>query len=86
MLRYFQALTICQPHAHFIFADEAELAAAGTVRKLVENRRWPTTIRGPIAIHAGLSRSWLEDGDAERFPEMVFGAVVGLADLVTCVR
>lgn len=51
----------------------------------MENREWPTNYRGPLLIHAGKSREWLDDDDeaefrAERDP-LVFGALVGIADL-----
>lgn len=29
--------------------------------KRVENREWPTSYRGPLLIHAGKSREWLDD-------------------------
>jgi len=66
-----KALTICQPYA--------ELIACGD--KPIENRRWPTSYRGPLLIHAGKSREWM-DPDDER--EYVFGAFVASADLVAC--
>lgn len=69
-----KAITICQPYAHLIVRGE----------KRVENRPWSTRYRGPIAIHAGLSRKWLRPGDEECCPEMAFGAIVGLAELVSC--
>lgn len=71
-----KALTICQP--------SAELIARG--EKPIENRTWPTNYRGPLAIHAGKSRAWLEEGDEALYPEMPFGAVVAVADLYDCVR
>lgn len=71
-----KALTICQPYAHLIAIGD----------KLVENRTWPTPYRGPLAIHAGKSRAWLEGGEEYEFPDMVFGAVVAIAELVDCVR
>lgn len=71
-----KALTVCQPYAHLIVRGD----------KLVENREWPTRYRGPLLIHAGKSRDWLVDGDLAHFREvgdpMVFGAIVGLADLI----
>jgi activating signal cointegrator 1 len=78
-----KALTICQPYA--------ELICRGIKR--VENRTWATPHRGPVAIHAGKSRKFLDltdDGtlDAEydiAVAEMPFGAVVAVADLVDCV-
>jgi hypothetical protein len=70
--------------------------------KYIENRTWRTTYRGPLAIHAGHSRRWLEDWytpegepavvspyllrDLPHRDELVFGAVLGLVDLVDCVR
>lgn len=70
-----KALTICQPYAALIMSGE----------KLVENREWPTSYRGSLLIHAGKSRTWLDDGDeldfAERGDPLVFGAVVGVARL-----
>jgi hypothetical protein len=68
------ALTICQPYPHLIIIGD----------KPIENRTWSTPYRGPLAIHAGKSRAWLGDGDAERYPSMVFGAFVGTANLVAC--
>ena len=46
-----KALTICQPYAEMIANHE----------KPIENRTWPTSYRGPLAIHAGKSRAWLPD-------------------------
>lgn len=82
-----KALTICQPWAWAI-------AHAG---KRVENRTWPTRYRGPLAIHAGKSREYLDAEDPQAWPdaynvawpperEFVFGAVVAVADLVACVE
>lgn len=71
-----KALTICQPYAHLIVRGE----------KRVENREWPTSYRGPLLIHAGKSREWLEDWDEITFHNagdpLVFGALVGIATLV----
>ena len=77
-----RALTICQPYA--------ELICRGVKR--VENRTWPTSYRGALAIHAGKSHQWLdldETGLRDRrygipLSEMVFGAVVAVCDLVDC--
>ena len=69
-----KALTICQPYAELIARGE----------KVIENRSWPSAYRGPLAIHAGKSRDWLdEDDDPSAY---VFGAVVATARLVDCVR
>lgn len=76
-----KALTICQPYA--------EMIARGDKR--VENRTWFTSHRGPLYIHAGKSREWL-DGDtddelAEEFGRQIeFGAIVATCRLVDCLH
>ena len=77
-----RALTICQPYAELIRRGE----------KRVENRRWETSYRGLLLIHAGKSRQWLDlsaDGlrdEQHDIPlnEMDFGAIVAVADLMAC--
>lgn len=70
-----KALTVCQPYAELISRGE----------KRIENRRWSTDYKGPLAIHAGQSRAWLRTYSP--LPEgMVFGAVVAVVRLVACVR
>ena len=71
-----KALTVCQPYA--------ELIARGL--KPIENRTWPTAYRGPIAIHAGKSREWMDPEDLEAYPAMAFGAVVAVARVVACLK
>lgn len=71
-----KALTICQPYA--------ELIARGL--KPIENRTWPTRYRGQLLIHAGKSREWMDDGDTDVYPDMVFGAIIAIAELIHCVR
>jgi len=76
-----KALTICQPFA--------EMIARGD--KLVENREWLTSYRGPLMIHAGKSRNWLDgetdDELAEEFGRRIeFGAIVAHAQLVACLH
>lgn len=71
-----KALTIAQPYAHLIARGD----------KPIENREWPTRYRGPLAIHAGKSRAWLDHDDLTEYPDMVFGAVVAVAQLVDCRR
>lgn len=80
-----KAITICQPYAHLICV---------TREKRVENRSWPTRYRGPLLIHAGKSRTWLdieddEDVDYEYgipLADMAFGAVIGAATLHDCLH
>ena len=71
-----KALTIRQPYAHLIVIGE----------KRVENRSRQTVYRGPLLIHAGKSRSWVVNGDLQRYPDMVFGAIIGRVELVECLR
>ncbi|MGE3276746.1 MAG: ASCH domain-containing protein [Vicinamibacterales bacterium] len=74
MMTSIPALTVCQPYAHLIASGD----------KPVENRGWPTRYRGPLLIHAGKSRAWLDEGDELVCPEMAFGAFVAVVDLVAC--
>jgi len=86
------ALSVRQPWAHAILHGG----------KTVENRSWPTQFRGTIALHAGrsmeaddvaaffkfiedrgLGGTWLQRSDVDTLPR---GAVVGLVDIVDCVR
>jgi len=71
-----KALTVCQPYAELIACGE----------KWVENRRWPTSYRGPLAIHAGKSRTWLGPTDESLYHNMAFGAIVAVCRLDACVR
>lgn len=72
-----KALTICQPYASLIACGE----------KLCENRKWPTSIRGRIAIHAGKSKAWLDTWPEDEMPDpMPFGAVIATANLTACVE
>lgn len=73
-----KAITICQPYASLIVNPPHQ--------KRVENRTWPTAYRGPIAIHAGKSRNWLKEWPGPQPNPMPFGAIVGVAKLVNCVR
>lgn len=56
--------------------------------KRVENRRWETTHRGPLLIHAGKSRERLGDaGDQqEDWGSFTFGAFVAMGFLVACLE
>lgn len=74
-----KCLTVCQPWPWGIIHGP----------KRIENRSWPTSYRGPLAIHAGKSKAWLQDSlpDGTRVPlqEMEFGKIIGVVDLVGCV-
>ena len=85
-----KALSICQPWSWAIL----------NCGKSIENRSWPTRHRGPLLVHAGLSKEWYADV-AEWWPEaaaesglpplpawgdLVKGAIVGVVDVIGCVH
>lgn len=85
------ALSIRQPWA----------AAIVHLGKDVENRDWPTRLRGPIAIHASKTLSQddinafhetvrdridLAGRPSLYFPEEPRGGIVGMAEIVDCVE
>lgn len=63
--------------------------------KDVENRQWPTNIRGRIYIHAGANKDELDLGfdilkrkRVKNIPEeedLIFGAIIGSVEIVDCV-
>ncbi len=79
-----KCLTVCQPWAWAILH-------AG---KCIENRRWQTAYRGPLLVHAGKSRAYLDCekpsdwqrryGKCFRPEELHFGFVLGVVDLIGC--
>lgn len=89
------ALSIRQPWVHFIFDLPRDL------RKDVENRSWPTKVRGRVWIHASKYMT-TDDYDAGRdfaiqdvgvpaieiayADELPKGVIVGSVDLVDCVK
>ena len=75
------ALTIQQPYAHLIALPDDDDRA-----KRVENRNWSTNYRGPLAIHAGKGRDYMDEYDLKEFPDMAFGAIVAVAHLAGCVE
>ena len=68
-----KALTISQPFASLIASGE----------KWVENRRWATNYRGPLAIHAGKGTQYLGRPALAKYPT---GCVIAIAQLVACVQ
>jgi hypothetical protein len=76
-----KCLTVCHPHAWFICADPAELAAIGVEPKRIENRKWRTPYRGPLLIHAGASRRWLAPFRHLPMKPLTFSAILGVVDL-----
>jgi activating signal cointegrator 1 len=76
-----KALTICQPYAALICLPDDDDRA-----KRVENRTWATNYRGPLLIHAGKSKQWLDGSDyGLTLEQMPFGVICGVANVVECV-
>lgn len=67
-----KALTISQPYASLIASGE----------KFVENRRWSTNYRGPLAIHAGKGTQYLDKSELASYPT---GAIIAVCRMVACV-
>lgn len=67
-----KAITISQPFASLIASGE----------KWIENRTWPTAYRGPLAIHAGKGKQYLDRHELITYPT---GCVIAIAKLVACV-
>jgi hypothetical protein len=76
-----RALTICQPYASLIMGWPG---MPFEIIKRVENRRWHTDFRGPLLIHAGTSRDWLDQWDGPVPEPMPFGVVLGRVLLSDC--
>jgi hypothetical protein len=74
-------LTVHQPYAHLFFLHETDEDWKG-----VENRDWPTDVRGTILIHAGLSDKSMTVDYALRYPDLPKGAIVGCVDIVDCFK
>lgn len=72
-MRRIKALTISQPYASLIASGE----------KWVENRRWGTSYRGALAIHAGSGTQYLSRKELEAYPT---GCVIAIASLVACIN
>lgn len=71
--RTVRALTVSQPYAALIASGE----------KWIENRRWPTTYRGPLAIHAGKGTQYLSPAELRRHTT---GAFVAVCQLAACLN
>ena len=78
-----RCLTVRQPYAWAIIHGS----------KRIENRSRRTNHRGPLAIHAGLTRAEFRSGRdfttmMPGLPEpadLVYGAVIGVVDVIDCV-
>lgn len=79
-----KAITVCQGWASLIFHSIHP--------KDIENRTWSTTHRGDLLIHAGKSKKQIAetqefcDRIGITLPELTFGAILGVVELVECDR
>lgn len=82
-----KAITICQPYAHLIIHGYRQNATGKVLCKDLENRKWPTSYRGPLLIHAGKSLNYVWDTgeypglDAKEFK---YGCIIGMVSMVDC--
>lgn len=80
-----KALTVCQGWASLIFHPDRP--------KDIENRTWATSHRGDLLIHAGKSKKQIAESRdfCDRIgiscsEELVFGAILGIVELIDCDR
>lgn len=76
-----KALSIRQPWAHLILHGGKD----------IENRSWPTNVRGRVLIHAGDQLdedglAWLQGRGVPLPDEYPRGGIVGEVEIVDCVR
>lgn len=76
-----KAITVHNPYGWAIIAGH----------KTVENRSWPTSYRGILAIHSGSSDNWLHEGidffkslGVDLPSSYMRGKIIGVVDLVEC--
>jgi hypothetical protein len=81
-----KAITIQQPWAHLIVHGYFDPQTGDVRRKDVENRCWPCSHRGPLAIHAGKGLDYLHaaEGYGLNVADMRFGAIVGIVEMYDC--
>ncbi|MFW7267512.1 ASCH domain-containing protein [Gluconacetobacter sp. Hr-1-5] len=75
-----KALSIKQPWAWLIVSGHKD----------VENRSWWTSFRGPVLIHAGKQHDGPKGDwgwpDIARPDALDYGGIIGIAEIVNCVR
>jgi hypothetical protein len=85
-------ISIRQPWATLIVIGATDIATSETTLKDVENRSWATAYRGPVLVHASARPDRIASHElAARFgvrppSEQPLGGVIGLVDIVDCVR
>lgn len=71
-----KAITICNPYPELIL----------NLEKPIENRNQYWSYRGQLFLHAGKSRSWMDDLDYQKYPNLSWGAIVGVMTVPACLE
>ncbi|MFZ5712973.1 MAG: ASCH domain-containing protein [Bradyrhizobium sp.] len=85
-------ISIRQPWAALIITGGIDVQTGCTLLKDVENRSWVTAYRGPVLIHASQRPDAIRPDEIERrfgvrlMSEQQLGGVIGMVDIVDCVR
>jgi hypothetical protein len=76
-----KALTVCVPYAAMFFLPDDH-----PHKKRVENRKWPSSYRGPLLIHSGKSNKWegTYDPAVEATLPKQYGFIIGVVDMIDC--
>lgn len=85
-------ISIRQPWAALIITGGTDVETGAIELKDIENRTWATTYRGPVLIHASQRPDNITPAEIEKrfgvrlMSDQKLGGVVGVVDLVDCVR
>ena len=85
-------ISIKQPWASLIIAGGTNIRTGAIDQKNIENRTWSTSYRGPVLFHASLRADTITADEVKRrfgvrLPlELLFGGVIGMTEIVDCVR
>jgi hypothetical protein len=85
-------ISIRQPWASLIVTGGKNVLTGAIELKDIENRTWSTSYRGPVLVHASLRADAITADEIERrfglrMPsELPHGGVIGLIEIVDCVR
>ena len=85
-------ISIRQPWASLIITGGTTIETGAIELKDVENRSWATAYRGPVLIHASQRSDAIRPDEIERRfgvrveGEQQLGGVIGITEIVDCVR
>lgn len=85
-------ISIRQPWASLIVTGGHNVRTGAVELKDVENRTWATAYRGPVIVHASQRPDAISEDEIERrfgvriTGEQKLGGVVGITEIVDCVR